>query len=205
MILIPYLQGLAAGAGLIIAIGAQNAFVLSQGIRGRFNFITPLICSLSDAVLISAGVLGVGGFFSVNPGLIKWASWGGASFLTYYGLRSLVSAFSKNELSAENSGPATLGSAVLATLAVTLLNPHVYLDTIVLLGSISSSFPGYGRYFFGAGAVTASFLWFFILSFGGRKLSPFFKNPRSWKVLDILIAAVMFLIAFSLVRGVVSS
>ncbi len=186
---------------MIIAIGAQNAFVLSQGIRQKYNLIIPLICSLSDAVLISAGVLGVGGFFSSHPGLIKWASWGGAIFLTFYGIRSLISAFGKNSMDAEDSGPLSLKAAVITTLAVTLLNPHVYLDTVVLLGSISSSFPGSGRYLFGAGAVSASFIWFFLLSLGGRRLSPFFRKPVSWKILDLGIAVVMFFIAFSLFRG----
>ena len=201
MLIQPFLKGLATGAGLIIAIGAQNAFVLSQGIRKKYNFIIPLICSLSDAFLISAGVLGVGGFFEARPALIKWASIGGAVFLGFYGFRSFVSAFRKNSLEVENSGPGSLRAAAAATLAVTLLNPHVYLDTVVLLGSISSSFPGSGRFLFGGGAISASFIWFFLLSYGGGRLSPLFKNPAAWRVLDIVIAAVMWYIAWGLIRG----
>jgi len=149
-------------------------------------------------VLITAGILGVGGFFSSRPELMKWAGWGGAAFLSFYGIRSLISAFKKSSLEADESGPYSLRAAVVTTLAVTLLNPHVYLDTVVLLGSISSSFPGRGRYLFGAGAVTASFLWFFLLSYGAGKLSRFFKNPLAWRILDMIIAAIMFFIAASL-------
>lgn len=201
MFIIPYFKGFAAGAGLIIAIGAQNAFVLSQGIRKKYNLIIPLICSICDAVLISAGVLGLGGVFSNSPVLIRWASWGGAGFLFYYGLRSLLAVFKKESLSAEEAGPSSLGGAIAATFAVTLLNPHVYLDTVVLLGSISSSFPGAGRYLFGAGAVSASFCWFFLLSLGGGRLAPVFKNPLAWRILDFGVAVVMWFIAFGLIRG----
>jgi L-lysine exporter family protein LysE/ArgO len=201
MSLIPFLKGFATGAGLIIAIGAQNAFVLSQGIRRKYFLIIPLICFLCDALLISAGVVGLGGFFSTNPVLMRWASWGGAAFLTFYGLRSLLSVFKRGSLSGEEAGPLSLRAAVLATLAVTLLNPHVYLDTVVLLGSISSSFEGQGRYLFGAGAASASLCWFFLLSLAGRKLAPLFKNPLSWRIMDVAITIVMWLIAFSLIRG----
>jgi len=201
MFILPLFKGFATGAGLIIAIGAQNAFVLSQGVRRKYSLIIPLICSLSDAILISAGVLGLGGLFAGSPVLVKWASWGGAVFLTFYGLRSLISAFKSGTMSAEDAGPGTLKAAVLTTLAVTLLNPHVYLDTVVLLGSISSSFPGSGRYLFGIGAVSASFCWFFLLSLAGKKLAPLFRNPVSWRIMDLGITLVMWSIAFTLIRG----
>jgi len=195
-----YFKGLALGAGLIIAIGAQNAFVLTQGVRKKYNIIIPFICSLSDAVLISVGVLGVGRILASNQLVSTITSAGGAFFLGWYGFRSFRSFLNPEALDANEEGPQSLKAAVLFTLAVTLLNPHVYIDTILLLGGISSQFEGSHRYAFGAGAVTASFLWFFTLSLGGRILSPVFNNPKAWKVLDLLIAGIMWFIAFSLIR-----
>ncbi len=197
-----YFKGLALGASLIIAIGAQNAFVLSQGVRKRYNIIIPLICAVCDGILISIGVLGVGSIMASNPLVSKITAIGGALFLGYYGYRSFKSFLKSEVLEEDNKGPSDLKSAVLVTLAVTLLNPHVYLDTILLLGGISSQYENHGRIFFGAGAISASFIWFFSLSFGGRLLSGFFKKPRAWKILDLSIALVMWFIAFSLIRGI---
>jgi len=196
-----YFKGLALGASLIIAIGAQNAFVLSQGVRKKYNIIIPFICSLSDAILISVGVLGVGQILASNQLVSNIASIGGALFLGWYGYKSFRSFLKPGTLDESEEGPQTLKAAVLFTLAVTLLNPHVYIDTILLLGSISSQFEGNGKYAFGAGAVTASFLWFFSLSLGGKLLSPVFKNPLAWKILDLIITLIMWFIAFSLIRG----
>ena len=194
-----FFSGLALGASLIIAIGAQNAFVLSQGVRRRFNFIIPLICSVSDAVLISIGVLGVGSVIASQPVLSTVMTIGGALFLFWYGFRSFRLFLKPKGMEDDVQGPNSLKAAVMTTLALTLLNPHVYLDTIVLLGSISSQYEGNGRLVFGAGAVSASFLWFFALSLGGRILSPIFKKPLAWRIMDICITVVMWSIAASLV------
>lgn len=196
-----YIQGFLLGAGLIIAIGAQNAFVLTQGVRGKYNRIIPLICSLSDAILISIGVLGVGNLMASNAILSITASIGGALFLGWYGLKSFISFLKKGKLDENGEGPQTLKAAVLFTLAVTLLNPHVYIDTILLLGGISSQYDGIGKYAFGAGAVTASFTWFFSLSLGGRFLSPVFRNPKAWKVMDLAITLIMWFMAWKLLVG----
>ena len=197
-----YLKGLLLGAGLIMAIGAQNAFVLSQGVRRRYYIIIPLICSLSDIVLISIGIMGVGNLLASSPIISGSASLGGALFLTWYGFRSFKAFLNKETLNEVNDeGPKTVKGAVLMTLAVTLLNPHVYIDTILLLGGISSQFEEWGKYIFGLGAATASLLWFFLLSLGGRALSPLFKNPLAWKVLDFMIALIMWFMAFTLIKG----
>lgn len=198
-----YLKGLALGASLIIAIGAQNAFVFSQGVRRKYNVIIPLICSTSDAILIAVGVLGVGELLTSNQLISQIASVGGALFLGWYGLKSFRSFLKPSVLDETKEGPKSLKAAVLFTLAVTLLNPHVYIDTILLLGSISIQFEGNGRYAFGAGAVSASFLWFFSLSLGGKALSPLFKNPLAWKILDLMITAIMWFIAINLAKTLV--
>ncbi len=196
-----YITGLGTGAGLIIAIGAQNAFVLSQGIRKRYIFTVPLICALCDTLLIIAGVAGMGALIERSPLLIKAASWGGAAFLFFCGTRNFISAWKNTGgLNKKESGEQSRQQVVLMTLAVTLLNPHVYLDTVVLLGSMSGTFPGMGRYYFGAGALTMSFLWFFGLSLGAGKLAPFFRTPRTWQVLDTLIGMIMWIIAFRLLK-----
>ncbi len=199
-----YLKGLALGASLIMAIGAQNAFVLSQGVRRKYNIIIPLICSTSDAILISVGILGVGELLASNQIVSQMASAGGALFLGWYGFKSFKLFLKPGVLDESGEGPQSLKAAVLITLAVTLLNPHVYIDTILLLGSISLQFEGNGRYAFGAGAVSASFLWFFSLSLGGKILSPVFKNPMAWKVLDLLITMIMWFIAFNLVKSLLN-
>ena len=136
-----------------------------------------------------------------SPLLIKAASWGGAVFLFFYGIRSFVSAWKNTDgLNKGESGEQNRQQVILMTLAITLLNPHVYLDTVVLLGSMSGTFPGMGRYYFGAGAVTMSFLWFFGLSLGAGKLAPFFRKPRTWQVLDTLIGIIMWVIALKLLN-----
>ncbi len=200
-----YGKGLALGGSLIMAIGAQNAFVLSQGVRKRFYFIIPLICSIIDAILIATGVLGAGAFFSSHESLTWIASIGGATFLIWYGIRSFKASFTAESMNEEQQGPSDLKAAVLFTLAVSLLNPHVYLDTMLLIGSISSGYARDESIYFGLGAITASFIWFFALSFGGKVLSPLFKNPLAWKILDIMIALIMWILAYSLIRSVIMS
>jgi L-lysine exporter family protein LysE/ArgO len=196
----PFIQGAGVGAGLIIAIGAQNAFVLSQGVRRSHPVVIPLICWLCDVVLILAGMSGVGNAVSTHPQWMRLAAWGGAVFLLVYGFRSLHSALAGASLEDVAGAPlATLRAAVLTTLAVTLLNPHVYLDTVVLLGALSGRYAGTGRYAFAAGAIMASFVWFFSLSLGACFLAPLFRRPVAWRILDSLVCLTMWTIAASLV------
>ena len=170
--LIAFLKGFGAGSGLIIAIGAQNAFVLSQGIKKNHYIVIPLICAVCDALLITLGVTGMGLFLASTRTLSLMAGMGGAVFLFLYGLRSFKSALAGGSLSSDEKARTSLKAAILTTLAVTLLNPHVYLDTVVLLGSLSSQFHPPAHLYFGAGAVMASFSWFFALGVGGRLLAP---------------------------------
>ncbi|MDM8535956.1 LysE/ArgO family amino acid transporter [Desulfobacterales bacterium HSG17] len=196
---IPFIQGFGMGGGLIVAIGAQNAFVLSHGVRKNHSFIIPLICSICDALLIMAGIAGVGAFVAANPFFTSLAAWGGAVFLFWYGFKAFCSALKGGKLDSDAKTRKSLQSAIIATLAITLLNPHVYLDTIILLGSISGQYQGNGRIFFGAGAMSASFIWFFSLSLGGQMLAPFFRKKAAWRLLDSLVCATMWIIAFSLI------
>lgn len=197
----PFLQGFGAGGGLIVAIGAQNAFVLSQGVRGNHHLTIAIVCILCDALFITAGVAGIGGMVSTNPALAQWVSWGGAGFLFFYGCGSLRSAIKGGSLETSDRAALSFGAAILTTLAVTLLNPHFYLDTVILLGGISSRFHGENRLLFWAGAVSASTLWFICLSLGGQMLAPIFKKQISWRILDTLVWATMWLIAASLIMN----
>lgn len=200
MNLLPLFSGLATGLSLIVAIGAQNAFVLRQGIRQQHVRAAVLICMLSDIVLIFAGIAGLGVLLSIAPWFITIARLGGAVFLLAYATFAARRALKPQSLtlSSEDSGN-TLKSVVLTTLALTWLNPHVYLDTVVLLGSIASSQGSSGRWVFGAGAALGSILWFSALGFGARHLRGFFASEVSWRILDGVIAIVMLLLAISLV------
>ncbi|MCG8473051.1 MAG: LysE/ArgO family amino acid transporter [Desulfobacterales bacterium] len=193
-----FLKGFGTGAGLIIAIGAQNAYVLSQGVRRNHHIPIALICTFFDALLITIGILGVGTAIASHPALTHVAAWGGAAFLFWYGLGSFRSAFKGGALETNDDERTTLKKAVLTTLAVTLLNPHVYLDTLVLMGSISGQFPLVQRPWFGVGAALASFVWFMLLSLGGNLLAPFFKKEVAWKILDTAVGITMWAIGISL-------
>lgn len=193
------LTGFATGITLIIAIGAQNAFVLRQGLRREHVLPVVLVCALADALLISAGVAGLGVLVSGNPMALDVTKYGGAAFLTGYGLLAVRRAFRPDAMTTAGQSAGTLSAALLACVAFTFLNPHVYLDTVVLLGSIANQHGPDGRWLFGAGAVAGSLVWFFALGYGARRLSPFFARPRAWQVLDGLIAAVMLGLAASLV------
>ena len=199
--LLIFLKGFGMGSGLIIAIGAQNAFVLSHGVRKNHYIIIPLICAICDALLIALGVTGMGTLIASSKTLSLIAGIGGAGFLFIYGIGSFRSAIKGGSLSANQKAESSLKAAVLTTLAVTLLNPHVYLDTVILLGSISSQFKQGGHIFFGAGAVAASFTWFFALSFGGKMLAPLFTKESSWRVLDTLVGITMWAIALSVLKN----
>ena len=191
------LAGFALGLSLILAIGAQNAFVLRQGLRREHVLPVVLVCALSDAVLVAAGVTGFGALAEAVPELEVAMRYGGAAFLTAYGLRNLISAWRGGAALEAGEGTGSLGKALAICLALTWLNPHVYLDTVVLLGSISAQYED--RAAFGAGAVTASFVFFFSLGYGARLLAPLFRRPRSWQVLDLVIGLTMWAIALKLV------
>jgi L-lysine exporter family protein LysE/ArgO len=196
------LDGFLLGASLIIAIGAQNAFVLRQGLKRQFVFVVCLICALSDALLIAAGVAGLGTLVSRSQTALFIVTAGGAVFLFVYGFRSFLRALHPGAMRAEG-GAGTLSAAVAACLAFTFLNPHVYLDTVLLLGGLSGRYAGALRVGYGFGAALASFAWFFALGYGARLLQPFFADRRAWRVLDIAIGLVMWWIAARLVLSLV--
>lgn len=197
-----FVTGMAMGLSLIVAIGAQNAFVLRQGLRDEHVFAVALTCSLSDAILIAAGVSGFGKITGSLPWIEPAMRWGGAAFLVWYGTMSLRSALRSTEaLTSEASVPrAGFGEVMLACLTFTWLNPHVYLDTVALLGTISTQFPG-REASFAAGAMSGSFLFFFSLAYGATKLGPIFAWPVAWRILEATIAVVMWTIAFQLATG----
>lgn len=186
-------------AGLIMAIGAQNAHVLRQGIAGHYVGITVALCAFFDTVLMTAGVYGFGWLITQYPSAEIIARLGGAAFLLWYGARCVRSALSPvSEVSVASRVATSLPAAVATVSAFTLLNPHVYLDTVVLVGSIGGQYQGAERTAFAVGAFSASWVWFICLGYGARLIRPWFENPRAWQILDGIIAVVMFAIAFSL-------
>lgn len=192
--------GLQLGLGLIVAIGAQNAFVLRQGLRREHVFAVAMFCALSDAALIALGVSGFALASTAAPWLAPVLRWGGAAFLLWYGARAFRAAWRGGVGLAAATGAQPLG-AVLATLAaLTWANPHVWLDTVVLLGAISAQFAGREAWF-AAGAMSGSVLFFFSLAYGARALAPLFARPRAWQVLDALVGAVMWAIALRVALG----
>jgi L-lysine exporter family protein LysE/ArgO len=194
-----FIAGFLLGLSLIVAIGAQNAFVLRQGLRHEHVFAVSAVCALSDAILIAAGVAGFGVLVTALPWLAPAMRYGGALFLAGYGLRSLIAAWrNSTALDPAADERKSLGATILTCLAFTWLNPHVYLDTVVLLGSISSGYAGH-RVAFAAGASTSSFLFFFSLGYGARLLRPLFANPKAWRVLDAFIGITMLALAIKLV------
>jgi L-lysine exporter family protein LysE/ArgO len=192
-------SGFLLGASLIIAIGAQNAFILRQGLLRQHVFVLCLVCALSDAALILAGVGGLGALVATSPTLLLIVTAGGAIFLAVYAVIALRRAISPQTLVAAPVADVGLKTALATCLALTFLNPHVYLDTVLLVGSLSATHHGAARWSFGGGAALASFVWFFGLGYGARLLEPLFRKPLAWRVLDIAIAVVMAAIALSLV------
>ena len=194
-----WLFGFSLGFSLILAIGAQNAFVLKQGLKGEHVFLVCLICALSDALLILFGVSGFHLLVASFPSLVAIARFGGAAFLFIYGLSGFYNALRVQQglLPSENKS-SSAWQAALTCLAFTWLNPHVYLDTVVLLGSVSTQFNEQITWFAG-GAITASFVFFFTLGYAARLLRPVFAQARAWRVLDFLIGCVMWAIAARLV------
>lgn len=196
-----FIQGMALSFGLIVAIGAQNAFVLRQGLRREHVASVVLFCALADAVLIAAGVLGMAQALGERPMLARSLALAGAAFLAVYGWQALRRAQQAHQMTATVAGAGVGRAAVLAQAAAfTLLNPHVYLDTVMLMGSIGAQQPAALRGWFVAGASGASLAWFALLGFGARWLAPLFSRPRAWQVLDGLIALTMFVMSALLVR-----
>jgi len=194
-----FLTGFSLGFSLILAIGAQNAFILRQGLRRRHVFPTVLTCALSDAILITIGVAFFASLSQTLPGLAPIMRWLGAAFLIVYGGMALKSAYlGPSSLHAADTDKHTARSAVLTVLALTWLNPHVYLDTVLLIGSIATRYPGQS-WEFGAGAVLSSFVFFFSLGYGARILTPLFAKPAAWRILDVLICLIMWSIALGLI------
>jgi len=195
----PILTGFALSAGLIIAIGAQNAFVLRQGLRREHVGPVVLFCALADLTLIVAGVAGLGALLERLPGLVTILALGGATFLAWYGLTALRRAARPERLVAEGAGAAlSLGGALARVAGITLLNPHVYLDTVLLVGSVGAAQPMGAQAPFVAGAGLASAAWFATLGFGARLLAPLFARPVAWRVLDLVVGTTMTILAVGL-------
>ncbi len=204
-ILVTIVAGLGFGLSLIIAIGAQNTFVLRQGLRREHVLVVVAVCAVSDVVLIALGVGGLGSLVQAAPGLLDLMRIGGAGFLLVYGLLAARRAWRPSVIDADPAGgPTSLRTTIATCLALTWLNPHVYLDTVILLGSVAGTYRDQ-RWWFGLGAAIGSIVWFGGLGFGARLLRPLFARPSSWRVLDALIAAVMLAISASLVVGLVES
>lgn len=198
VLLLAWLKGLGLGASLIMAIGAQNAFVLGQSVRQHYALPIASMCILIDTLLIFAGVWGLGLLIQSHPIIIDIATYGGAAFLIAYGLFAFQRAFSPSSLKKQAARTFTLKTAILTTMALSLLNPHVYLDTVILLGSIGGQMPQSESWWFAMGAACASLLWFLSLVVAGRLLEPVFQNPKNWQRLDIGIGLTMWIIAASL-------
>lgn len=190
-------SGLATGLTLIVAIGAQNAFVLRQGIRREHVGAVVLVCMAGDAVLILGGTAGIGALVSRFPAALDILRWAGSAYLTWWALRSFLAAVTPSSVTADT--PRSRGSVITTTLALTLLNPHVYLDTVVLVGSLANQHGPDARWIFAAGAVTGSVGWFSGLGYGARALSGVLNNPRTWRIADLIIGVVMLALAAKLI------
>ena len=188
------IPGLLTGFSLIIAIGAQNAFVIRQGLTKKFVLLTVLICAFSDALLIALGATGLGALIKSNKNVLEFVRWFGVAYLIWFAFKSAKSALKKEVLNSAGEASADRKSVILTVLALTFLNPHVYFDTVILLGSISNQF-GSDKWFFVLGAMLASFIWFTAIGFGAKSASKFMSRPIFWKILDSIIAAIMLSIA----------
>jgi len=195
--MLAFLPGLLTSMGLIMAIGAQNAFVIRQALTRKYVLVIVVICAVADASLIVLGIAGLGAVIEGLPWLMELLRWFGVVYLIWFGLNSLRSAFKGDSLNAAKGESKTLKQVVISLLGFTFLNPHFYLDTVILLGSIGNSF-GENKWFFAAGAALGSCIWFFSIGFGARAASRFMSKPIFWKVLDITIAVIMFAIAILL-------
>lgn len=195
-----YLIGLTTGLSLIVAIGAQNAYVLKQGIMGRFIGPIVALCIFSDILLIGLGIFGLGFTIEGAPWILEVFRWGGGLFLLWYGFSAALRVFKPESLEVDmsSSGPKTVTHALMVAAAMTYLNPHTYLDTVILLGSLANQHGTAGRWWYYAGTITGSTIWFIGLGYGARFLRPLFAKPTAWKVLDAIIACVMIFLAFKI-------
>ncbi|MCW2926989.1 MAG: Lysine exporter protein [Thermoleophilia bacterium] len=196
-----FLTGMLASFALIIAIGAQNAFVLRQGLRREVLWPVVAICAISDAVLIVAGTLGIGAVVERAPAVLDVVRWLGVAFLVAYGIGALRRAIRPSALEAAHGPSRPLRSTLVHAVALTWLNPHVYLDTVLLLGSLANQHGPGGRWWFSAGAAFASLVWFVGLGAGARAAGGWFSSPRAWRAIDLFVAATMFVVAGLLALG----
>ena len=196
--MIAFTSGIASGLALIIAIGAQNAFVIRQGLQRQHVLIVVLLCAISDALLIAAGTAGLGRVIESAPQALEIVRWFGVSYLAFFGIKSVRSAFRHNSLTLEQGAVVSRKRTVFTVLGLTFLNPHVYLDTVIFLGSIANQFLA-DKWLFSSGAMVASFLWFFSIGFGSTMAARFMVKVIFWKVLDLSVAAIMFTLAAYLI------
>ena len=196
--MIAFSSGLASGLALIIAIGAQNAFVIRQGLQRQHVLTVVLFCAISDALLIAAGTAGLGKLISTAPQLLEIVRWFGVTYLAFFGLKSLRSAFKHNSLTLDQGTVVSRKKTILTVLGLTFLNPHVYLDTVIFLGSLANQFPA-EKWLFTFGAMTASFIWFFTIGFGSKMAARFMVKVVFWRILDLTVAAIMFTLATYLI------
>jgi len=196
-IVLAFVPGFFTGLSLIVAIGAQNAFVIRQGLARQYVLLVVMICTLSDIALIALGAGGLGRIVQSNASFLEVIRWFGVAYLTWFGIKTLRSVFKKEVLTTSEYSSVSIGKIVRTTLALTWLNPHVYLDTVILLGTVSNQFKE-NRWIFSAGAMLASTLWFVAIGFGAQSAARFMSRSIFWKVLDGVIAAIMFSIAILL-------
>ena len=202
--MIPFLEGIALGASLIIAIGPQNAFVIQQGILRQHVFLAAFVCTLVDVVLIIVGAAGFGTLIAIIPSLKTYFLWGGILFLMGYGTLSLISSFKhpsdEDSLGKNESGYSTKNrkSIIITAAGFSLLNPHVYLDTVILLGGLAAQYEIPERNYFAFGAIMASVVWFYGIGYGATLVAPWFESSRGKRILDLVIAMIMFVLAFVL-------
>jgi len=206
--MIPFLEGIALGASLIIAIGPQNAFVIQQGILRQHVFLAAFVCTLVDVVLIIVGAAGFGTLIAIIPSLKTYFLWGGILFLMGYGTLSLISSFKdpgdEESLGENESGYSTKNrkSIIITAAGFSLLNPHVYLDTVILLGGLAAQYEIPERNYFAFGAIMASVVWFYGIGYGATLVAPWFESSRGKRILDLVIAMIMFVLAFVLMLNV---
>ena len=206
--MIPFLEGIALGASLIIAIGPQNAFVIQQGILRQHVFLAAFVCTLVDVVLIIVGAAGFGTLIAIIPSLKTYFLWGGILFLMGYGTLSLISSFKhprdEDSLGKNESGYPTKNSKsiIITAAGFSLLNPHVYLDTVILLGGLAAQYEIPERNYFAFGAIMASVVWFYGIGYGATLVAPWFESSRGKRILDLVIAMIMFVLAFVLMLNV---
>lgn len=189
------LTGFLTGLGLIVAIGSQNAYVLRQGLLRQHVAVIVAVCSLGDVVLELAGVLGMGAIVQAHPDAVRALKWFGAAYLIWFGINSFRSARKQGSLDPAEANATTRKKAVLTVLGLTFLNPHVYLDTVVMIGSLANAHGSHGRWLFYIGSAAASLVWFAALGFGARALTPLVRKPRTWQIIDVVVGVMMFTFA----------